>query len=80
MVSRHGLVCDTNNGFVGLVASELVEFFVLLLIGIVVVWLLTGSWELTGLVLVLDVVQNGIVWVWLKYLRRHFWLFKGKGL
>ena len=77
MVSSSGLVIDTNNGFFRLIAAEIVEFFFLLFIGILIAFVITGSWELTGIIILVDIVQNLVVWVWLKYLRGK--LFK-KGL
>lgn len=69
MDSGNNLVLDTNNGFFRLIASELVEFFALLFIGIIIAYFITGSWELTGIVIVIDFLQNAIVWVWLKYIK-----------
>ena len=69
MSSPFGLVIDTNNGFFRLIASEIVEFFALLFIGILIAYVVTGSWELTGIVIVIDIIQNLVVWVWLKYIK-----------
>ena len=76
MVSKLGLVVDTNNGFVGLLVTELLEFFCLMFIGIFIAFVLTGSWELTGIVIFVDFLQNLVVFVWLKYLRNRK-VFKG---
>ena len=67
------IVLDTNNGFFKMIASELVEFFGLLFIGIIIAFFITGSWDLTGIVIVVDIAQNAVVWLWLKYLKplRH---------
>lgn len=73
-----GLVLDTNNGFVRLVVTELFEFLFLLVFGIVIAFFLTGSWDLTGVVLVLDICQNFVVWVWLKYLKPLWWVKRRK--
>ena len=69
MSSPFGLVIDTNNGFFRLIASEIVEFFALLFIGILIAYVVTGSWDLTGIVIVIDIIQNLVVWVWLKYIK-----------
>lgn len=47
----------------------LLEFILLLGIGIVIVGLILGSWDLTPTLVFVDVVQNIIVFVWLKWKR-----------
>ena len=48
----------------------LLEFVILLLIGIVVVAFIMGSWSLTPTLIFVDIVQNLIVFGWLKYKKR----------
>ena len=45
----------------------LLEFLLLLGIGVVIVGLVLGSWDLTPTLVFVDVLQNLIVFVWLKY-------------
>ena len=69
MVDESGsLVFDVNNGFSWFV-GEVLEFFVLLFIGVVIAFVVSGSWDLTGVVIVVDVLQNLVVFVWLKWLK-----------
>lgn len=73
LMDKAGLIMDTNNGFFKLIATELVEFFALLFIGILLAFAITGSWELTGIVILIDILQNAVVFIWLKYIRTSFW-------
>ena len=47
----------------------LLEFVLLLGIGILVCGIILGSFDLTPILVFVDVVQNVIVFVWLKYKR-----------
>ena len=44
----------------------LLEFLFLLVIGIVLVGFIVGSWDLTPTLIFVDIVQNLIVFAWLK--------------
>ena len=49
-----------------IILKELVEFCALLAVGLIVVFFLTGTWEYTGILITVDIIQNLILWIWFK--------------
>ena len=48
------------------ILGDIGEFILLLFIGAIVVFVLTGSFEATWIILVVDVIQNLVVYLWFK--------------
>jgi uncharacterized membrane protein len=48
---------------------NIIEFILLLLIGMAIVYFITGSIEYTWIIVVVDAAQNLVMFAWFKWLR-----------